>query len=506
MDLEIRNFPLNQIHESTTNPRKHFDDEFLKELADSIKEKGILEPLLVRPLGQTAVEVVAGAQRLRAAKLAAVDTAPCIVRDITDDQAIEIQLIENLQRRDIHPLDEGEGYDQLLKKGKYTVATLAAKIGKSESYVYQRRKLAELIAPAKRLWLNGNGIMQLGHALLMSRLQPDQQKEMLKRINQECSVRSLQDELQNRVYWSLKDAAFPTDNPDLVPAAGSCVECPKRTGANPLLFPDVKETDTCTDPACFESKERAFVKLQVGTHQDAVLLTAGERVYGDQKTKGLKPQDWEPIGGKKCDHTAEGVIVELNTYSRFSRPKEFKLGQRLEVCTNVEKCKVHGARGRIMDSGGTGRTLTPGQKKQRVKQKRDWLIVQTTHALLLRKMCEHSQRTEDLRRTVMKIMEDYQFKYVAPLLASGFGLLYDGKTPSQKAYDAQEKLQKYMKSAKREELLGFLVAYPITPNGPNDGSGPLVKKIAAEFDIKPAAVEKLIDNGKKKTPKKGSRK
>src|ERR1700746_3516315 len=113
MQSEYRNLPLLTLTESPANPRRAFDESALSELAESIRTQGVLSPLLVRPKGQS-YEIVAGARRYRAAQLAGLDSLPVRIVELTDAQALETSIVENLQRRDVHPLDEATGYVSLL--------------------------------------------------------------------------------------------------------------------------------------------------------------------------------------------------------------------------------------------------------------------------------------------------------------------------------------------------------------------------------------------------------
>ena len=135
---EYRSVPITALAESATNPRKRFDPKSLEELAASFKTQGILAPLLVRELEKSKYEVIAGARRFRAAKLAELENLPVRVVKLTDAEAIEAQCVENLQREDIHPLEEALGFKSLLELGEpaYTIATIASRAGKSEAYVY----------------------------------------------------------------------------------------------------------------------------------------------------------------------------------------------------------------------------------------------------------------------------------------------------------------------------------------------------------------------------------
>ena len=114
---EYRNLPLSILTESKTNPRRIFEDAALKELADSIRSQGVLSPLLVRPLNEHSFEIVAGARRYRAAQLAESESVPVRIVNLTDAEALEAQLIENLQRRDVHPLEEAQGFRASAQSG-----------------------------------------------------------------------------------------------------------------------------------------------------------------------------------------------------------------------------------------------------------------------------------------------------------------------------------------------------------------------------------------------------
>ena len=320
---------ISELHESKTNPRRHFAG--LDDLTASVKQHGVLTPLLVRADGRSGYEIIAGARRYRAAKAAKLEQLPVRVLELDDAQALEFQVIENLQREDVHPLDEALGYQALLKDGKYDVPAIAAKVSKSESYVYQRLKLAALIPEAQKAFFDEK--ITAGHAILIARLQPKQQKDALQEMKYERSVRDLAEWIHRNVHLNLAEAAFPKDDAELVPSAKACVDCPKRTGANPLLFPDVKKADTCTDPGCFHAKEAAFVERQLKAHPDAERLSVGY-FYGKHKPKGLT--DWDNAGSKKCKDTARGIVVQVQSHYG----DRGRLGQLVNICTN-KRCRVH---------------------------------------------------------------------------------------------------------------------------------------------------------------------
>lgn len=144
----FQELPITDIHESAllTNPRATFDQDALDELAASIRLHGVLQPILVRPCSHdSGYELIAGARRLRASRLAQIATIPAHVVAFDDQAAREAAIIENLQRQDVHPLEEAEAYERLMAEDTLVTAdTIAAKVGKSATYVYSRLMLLRL--------------------------------------------------------------------------------------------------------------------------------------------------------------------------------------------------------------------------------------------------------------------------------------------------------------------------------------------------------------------------
>jgi ParB family chromosome partitioning protein len=246
---EYRNLPLNALTESTNNPRRIFEDVALRELAASIRVQGVLSPLLVRATTGQGFEIVAGARRYRAAQIAEAATVPVRIVNLTDAEALEAALIENLQRRDVHPLEEAQGFHALLnlEEPKYTIEQIGAKVGKAPAFVATRARLTELIpAVVEAFYAEEIGV---GHALLLAKLQPAQQEAALASCFREdwgvaagkakrivLPVRHLLYWIEHNVLLLLKQAPFNKRDAQLLPAVGSCVDCPKRTGHNKLLL------------------------------------------------------------------------------------------------------------------------------------------------------------------------------------------------------------------------------------------------------------------------------
>ena len=170
---------LDRITPSLTNPRKTFDPAKLQDLAESIRSSGVHQPVVVRSLPGSRLadtdrtvqyELVVGERRLRASIIAGVDTIPAIVRTLSDNEVLEVQCVENLHRDDLAPLEEAEGYDHLMQHTGLSADEVAAKIGKSRSYVYAKLKLLDLCQEVRQALREGS--IDASRALLIARI-PD---------------------------------------------------------------------------------------------------------------------------------------------------------------------------------------------------------------------------------------------------------------------------------------------------------------------------------------------
>ena len=139
----VRIVPIDHIEPNPQQPRLAFNQETLDELAASIREHGVLQPILVRPIGPNRYQLIAGERRLRASSQAGLTTIPALIEEIDDDTALEISIIENLQREDISPLDEAAMYDRMVREHGYSIRKLADKIGKDKGYLENRLRLAD---------------------------------------------------------------------------------------------------------------------------------------------------------------------------------------------------------------------------------------------------------------------------------------------------------------------------------------------------------------------------
>ena len=158
----LQTVPIESVRPSPLNPRSEFDETELSELADSIREKGLVQPLLVRPTKDAGYELVAGERRWRAAQMAALHKVPVIVRTLSDQESLELAIIENVQRADLNPMEEARGYKQLMDRFKHTQEGLSSVVGKSRSHVANTLRLLKL--PASVQTLVEQGALSAGHA------------------------------------------------------------------------------------------------------------------------------------------------------------------------------------------------------------------------------------------------------------------------------------------------------------------------------------------------------
>jgi ParB family chromosome partitioning protein len=158
----LRHMPIELLRASPNNPRKHFADSELDELANSIRDKGLLQPIVVRPVAAGEYEIVAGERRWRAAQRAGVHDVPVLIRELSDGEALEIALIENIQRTDLNPLEEARAYGLLLEQFSYTQQQLAESIGKSRSHIANTLRLLNLPESVRQQIEDGQ--LTAGHA------------------------------------------------------------------------------------------------------------------------------------------------------------------------------------------------------------------------------------------------------------------------------------------------------------------------------------------------------
>lgn len=183
---------INDLEPNRTQPRQSFDDGAMTELADSIAQHGVLQPILVRPLLSGGYQIVAGERRWRASRMAGLTTVPAVIRDLTDSEVMQLALIENLQREDLKPLEEANGYKMLMDNFEFTQEEIAKTVGKSRPAITNALRLLNLPEDMQNMLERGE--MTAGHArTLLSFKNEDQMKAAARRVTMEgISVRELE--------------------------------------------------------------------------------------------------------------------------------------------------------------------------------------------------------------------------------------------------------------------------------------------------------------------------
>ncbi len=314
---------LDKIAESKTNPRKSFDEAALKELAASIESVGVLEPVLVRTLGK-GFELVCGARRLRASKLAKKDTIPALVVSYSDEEVQEVQLIENLQRCDLHGLDEATGYQRLLKKGR-SIEVLAGQIGRSIKYVYDRLKLLALIPEAQNIYREGR--ITAGHAILLARLKPADQKRCINPKGDGPGYRFESGLWQPEILLSMDDAERKGPYAGLKAVSVRELE----SWINKHVKLEASEVDQMVMPetaAVLAKAAEEKVKVLRITHATMTPpeLKDGEKVILGSSWHRADGKD----GSKKCEHAKLAMVVQGD-----------ERGEAFTVCVDKKKCAKH---------------------------------------------------------------------------------------------------------------------------------------------------------------------
>lgn len=353
--MELKIIKIADAKRSETNPRPEadFKGPAFDELVESIKEKGVLVPVLARALsGKNKIgkwEVIAGNRRLAAAKVAGIETIPAQIVEMTDQEAREAQIVENLQRRDIHPLEEGGSYRKLIEESKprYEIKDVAAKVGKSETYVRQRLFITNLDEKAADAYRKG--ILSDGQAVLVARLEPADQDGLMKQAKQSPyildSIGRLKEWIQQNIYSPIEFQPW-VGNEELEKIVGPCKECaPNRMS----LFGPVQE-GKCTSIVCWGRKMKAYIDREA--KEKKLVKVSGE--YG-AKPEGAKygKSDYTVVakhGKDRCESVHGAIIIDGS-----------EIGKVIDICTDKE-CKMHGR--------SESYRLSPAEEKKRREQRK----------------------------------------------------------------------------------------------------------------------------------------
>lgn len=349
---------IDDLQTSPTNPRRRIHEKTIEQLAESIRNQGILEPLIVRPT-EKKHEIVCGERRYRAAKVASVTPLPCLVRELSDEQVLDIQIHENLHREDVHPMDEAYAYQFLKEKLNCDIKELALRVGKPEGYVLNRLKLNQLIKEAQKD-INDEHL-PLTYALEIAKYAPEIQKYIYAEVYRKESKfqrddwietpikgemvpwKSFIDWINTYIHRTLSKAPFDPKAINLRPDGLACIKCPERTGAVVSLFEPnrIGKKDACLNPACYQQKVEAHVQVQrlalaelrkVDPSEVPIVrsfcYTDGKHYLGTESATVIHAK--RGGSGKECDKAIAGIDIEPENYGRI-----------VQVCLKSSQCKIH---------------------------------------------------------------------------------------------------------------------------------------------------------------------
>lgn len=385
--------------------RGRFSDGDLAQLAESIKNQGLINPITVRPRNwqvkpqdgkgnynlynpdlnggttsycvgmskekveaeakQRSHEIVAGERRFLAAKLAGLKSIPVFIKDLSDEAALEVQMQENLQRVDVDPLDEAFSYHYLANEKKYSVEELMIRFGKNEKFIRGRLKLNDLI-PAGIEAIEKDEL-PLGHAMEIAKYPADAQKEILEKKyaykyqDKDYGLipfAKFKETIKERISLKLADAPFDTNDSRLRPDGLICPDCPQRTGYAPVLFhEDFKSEDACLNRSCFELKTFAHLTIQRATVAEK--LPNPEKLSADDLIKSVPFVSDSWLGSGSLKQFPDSVSYQRQ---EFYDEKECgwaiesvvidgkRKGQTVFICISPE-CNIHGESDGEKDTG-----------------------------------------------------------------------------------------------------------------------------------------------------------
>lgn len=277
--MQTINAPIGEVIVSPINPRRldpnnlsPEDEAKIEELRQSIAEQGVVEPGVGRRTKDgKRIELGVGQRRLIASRRAGLKDFPVIIRELTDHELLELALTEQLQREDLHPLDESAAYEELLGSpavaSEHEIAGVAKRIGKSPSYVRRRLQLQNLAPKISAAYRAGD--LDFTGALELARVPSTKMQEAAykaldgrHRDDEPLHARDVAHEVRRKYHLPLSKAPFILDDGTLVPGAGGCSSCPKNTGVQRELFAGDVEGEVCTDPDCYQAKVDAWFEEQ----------------------------------------------------------------------------------------------------------------------------------------------------------------------------------------------------------------------------------------------------
>lgn len=351
------------VHPSTDNHRKTFNDASLQELAESIREVGVLQAIAVRPRTEGGYEIIYGERRYRASLLAGAKTIKAAVyNNVTDDEAEDMSLSENLQREQVRPTEEARAFKRLLEKGRYDIYSLAGRFGRSEKYIYTRLKLNELYAPVGELL--DNETITISVAEEISTYEPNIQKDVYEKHLKEGNGEDWTGYTLN-LFKRYFEKYYTTDLEQYKFDKTECKAC-VHNAANYNLFAEHNGCGHCTNRKCLEAKNAAHVAKETEKllKSDPKLVVA-RPYYGSRNDMALQKLDKKGHEIKELDYNVSArefpKAPEAPKKERFTEPKEYEQAVETFERRNEEYARKVEELGRMKEEGRIKTYVRVGQ-------------------------------------------------------------------------------------------------------------------------------------------------
>lgn len=330
--IQVEQLDTRRINEDPNQPRKVFDQTFIDELAADISIRGILQPILVREdpdhniispkelANKKCYKIICGENRFKAAIKAGLTEVPCIINNMSDAEAFECQIAENLQRKNINPIEESNAFTALISKKISTAEMIADRFGVSTKYVYDRLTLQRVIPVVQEAVIAGR--LSITHAKQFAKIPASDQEKLWEYVNDDEAI--LLSDLKGRIEVMFKNvlakAPFDIQSKSLLKKAGACINCNKRSGCALVLFDDVEQDDICFDEKCWDEKVVAHCNKVVDDFKakgyEVKLISSS---YMSKNTALVSSKDYDEAD---VDTGIVGVYFEVNMYND-KKPGDF---------------------------------------------------------------------------------------------------------------------------------------------------------------------------------------
>lgn len=332
---------LADIQPSNYNPRKNFDEKSLAELADSIRQQGVLQAIGVRPIAEDRFEIVFGERRYRASQIAGLEEIPAVILDISDETAEEMAVTENLQRKDVTPIEEANAYQKLIESGRHDVQSLAVQFGKNESYIRTRLKFVSLIAEIARLLEQDE--LTISVATEICRYGEDIQHDIYeKHLKEGLLYNSWRGMKASEVAKNI-ERSYTTDLKRYFFDKTVCLSCPHNTN-NMMLFCEEGSCGNCANRKCLEEMNASYLAekaVQLMEQRPLALLCrdfygCNEKVVEQLVAAGFEV---EKLSVRPADYPEEPEAPDMEDYENAEEYAEAYKEYEKELSEYKEECE-----------------------------------------------------------------------------------------------------------------------------------------------------------------------